>query len=145
MRRTAVTTAATIAGIAALLALKPHQPERSAASAQAPTGRADPVTPAPGASGAGRTGTFTGSVTDTRYGQVQVEVTLSGGRLTAVRILQAPSENRRDKEINSYALPRLTDEALGAQSADIDTVSGASYTSEGYISSLQSALDGSRA
>lgn len=67
--------------------------------------------------------------------------TLTHGKLTAVRVLQAPDQNGRDQQIASYALPRLTQEALGAQSAHIDAVSGASYTSQGYIQSLQSALD----
>lgn len=67
--------------------------------------------------------------------------TLTHGKLTAVRVLRAPDQNGRDQQIASYALPRLTQEALGAQSAHIDAVSGASYTSQGYIQSLQSALD----
>lgn len=71
--------------------------------------------------------------------------TLADGRITAVRVLQAPDENGRDRQIAAYALPRLTQEALGAQSARIDAVSGASYTSQGYVRSLQSALDQARA
>ena len=67
--------------------------------------------------------------------------TLTGGELTAVRVLQAPDDNGRDRQIAAYAVPRLTQEALGAQSAHIDAVSGASYTSQGYVQSLQSALD----
>ncbi|MFF2198059.1 FMN-binding protein [Streptomyces sp. NPDC058157] len=147
MRRMALTAMATMTGIVSLLALKPHHGDRPAVSAR-PSPGAEPGTGA--GAGAGPTagaaaGTFTGSVIDTRYGPVQVAVTLSGGRLTAVDVLQAPSENRRDRTIASYAVPRLTDEAIGAQSADIDAVSGATYTSEGYIRSLQSALDRSRA
>ncbi|KIF05699.1 FMN-binding protein [Streptomyces sp. RSD-27] len=144
MRRMALTTTATVAGIVSLLALKPHHGDRPAVSARPSPG----TDPAPGAAsgspGANRPGTFTGSVIDTRYGPVQVAVTMSGGRLTAVEVLQVPSENRRDRTIATYAVPRLTDEAIGAQSADIDAVSGATYTSEGYIRSLQSALDQAR-
>ena len=78
---------------------------------------------------------------DTRWGPVQVKVTKSGGRITDITVLDAPANNPRDIEINDYALPVLKQEALAAQSAQIDTVSGATYTSEGYVGSLQSALD----
>jgi uncharacterized protein with FMN-binding domain len=61
--------------------------------------------------------------------------------VTEVTAVQYPTDNPRDQEINSYALPRLRTEALQAQSAEIDTVSGATYTSDGYRQSLQSALD----
>ncbi|WP_328765305.1 FMN-binding protein [Streptomyces sp. NBC_00272] len=137
----ALTTTATVTGIVSLLALKPHQAAHPAVSTHPPAG----TDPASGSSGASRSGTFTGDVVDTRYGPVQVAVTMSAGRLTAVEVLQVPSENRRDREIASYAVPRLTDEAIGAQSAEIDAVSGATYTSEGYTRSLQSALDNARA
>ncbi len=70
-----------------------------------------------------------------------MKVTVSGGRVTDVTAVEYPTENPRDQQINSYALPQLRTEALAAQSADIDTVSGATYTSEGYKQSLQSALD----
>lgn len=72
---------------------------------------------------------------------MQVSATLARGRITAIRVLRAPDSNGRDQQIAAYALPRLTREALGAQSAHIDAVSGASYTSQGYVRSLQSALD----
>ncbi|MEV0414286.1 FMN-binding protein [Streptomyces sp. NPDC050448] len=137
----ALTTTATVTGIVSLLALKPHHAAHPAVSAHPPAG----TDPTSGSAGASRSGTFTGDVIDTRYGPVQVAVTMSAGRLTAVEVLQVPSENRRDREIASYAVPRLTDEAIGAQSAQIDAVSGATYTSEGYTRSLQSALDNSRA
>ncbi|GAA5012969.1 hypothetical protein GCM10025734_58970 [Kitasatospora paranensis] len=70
-----------------------------------------------------------------------MKVTLAGSKLTAVDVIQYPSEDHRDQEINSYALPVLNQEAIAAQSAGIDVVSGATYTSDGYIRSLQSALD----
>lgn len=89
----------------------------------------------------GITRTVDGAVVQTRYGPVQVQITLSAGRLTAVKILQVPDGNPRDQEIASFSVPQLTQEALAAQSARIDTVSGATYTSEGYAQSLQSALD----
>ncbi|ANF33407.1 FMN-binding protein [Leifsonia xyli] len=98
-------------------------------------------TPSPSASASTATTTVTGDAVDTRYGAVQVEVTFSGTTITAVRTVQSPSGNGRDIEINDQALPILQQEALQSQSANIDTVSGATYTSEGYIQSLQSAID----
>ncbi|MEW9529764.1 FMN-binding protein [Microbispora sp. NPDC049125] len=83
----------------------------------------------------------TGGVADTRWGPVQVQILLSGGKVTGVSVLQAPDGNSRDFAINDQALPTLDDETLSAQSAQIDVVSGATYTSDGYISSLQNALD----
>jgi len=85
--------------------------------------------------------TVTGTAADTRYGPVQVKITVTNGQLTAVTAVEYPTSNPRDEEINSVAIPQLTSEALTAKSAQIDMVSGATYTSEGYISSLQSALD----
>ena len=72
---------------------------------------------------------------------MQVQVTLTGSKITDVAILQVPQREQRDVEINSYAVPILQQEALQAQSAKIDMVSGATYTSVGYVQSLQSALD----
>jgi uncharacterized protein with FMN-binding domain len=85
--------------------------------------------------------TVTGPVVQTRWGPVQVQVTVSGGKLTDVSVLQSPSGNPRDQEINAYALPILVQDTLDAQSADIDMVSGATVTSDGYLQSLQGALD----
>ena len=85
--------------------------------------------------------TVTGDVVQTRWGPVQVQITTSGGQITAVDVVRYPSENGRDVEINSYALPILVDETLSVQGAGIDMVSGATYTSVGYQQSLQSALD----
>ncbi len=81
-----------------------------------------------------------GSVVQTTYGPVQVEVTISGGRITDVVPLVYPS-GRQDAPVNSYALPRLRKQVLAAQSARIDGVSGATATSDGYRKSLQAALD----
>jgi uncharacterized protein with FMN-binding domain len=85
--------------------------------------------------------TVTGDVAQTRWGPVQVEITVDGGSITDVSVVEYPTGNRRDLEINEQALPMLVDATLGAQSADIDMVSGATVTSEGYLESLQSALD----
>jgi uncharacterized protein with FMN-binding domain len=82
-----------------------------------------------------------GNAIDTRYGPMQVQVTAQGKRITDVTVLQSPSQDGRDIEIGNYALPILRQEALAAQSANVQLVSGATYTSEGYQQSLQSALD----
>ena len=99
--------------------------------------------PSSGANGSGSTKitTYAGSVAQTRWGPVQVKITVQNGKLTKVTILQQPNGNPRDKEINDYALPILINESLRAQSASIDMVSGATVTSEGYTHSLQAALD----
>jgi uncharacterized protein with FMN-binding domain len=100
------------------------------------------ATPGP-TSGAANSGStvVNGSVEQTRWGPVQVQVTIAGGRITDVIALQVPDGNFRDQEINSYAVPQLRQEVLAAQSARIDTVSGATVTSDGYLGSLQAALD----
>jgi uncharacterized protein with FMN-binding domain len=87
----------------------------------------------------------TGPVVDTQYGPVQVRVTLQGRRIVDVAALQLPNDRSRSVEISNDAAPRLRAEALQAQSANIDVVSGATYTSEGYIRSLQAALDSANA
>ena len=85
--------------------------------------------------------TVTGDVADTQWGPVQVQLTMKGGTIKAVSVLQYPSGNGRDAEINNYALPILIQETTQKQSAGIDMVSGATVTSDGYIRSLQSAID----
>jgi uncharacterized protein with FMN-binding domain len=85
--------------------------------------------------------TVTGDVAQTRWGPVQVQLTLTSGKITDVAVVQYPNGNRRDQEINSEALPILIQETVQAQNAHIDMVSGATVTSDGYLQSLQSALD----
>jgi uncharacterized protein with FMN-binding domain len=163
MRRAIVTTTATAAGVVLLLSLKPHGTQ--SASAQAPvissgsdtgstsaasggsaSASATPSTKAGSGSGPTSASTsashsYTGSAVDTRYGPVQVRIDVSGGKITKIDVLQYPNGMQRDQDINSYALPVLNQETLSAQSARIDVVSGATYTSDGYTQSLQSALD----
>jgi len=85
--------------------------------------------------------TVTGDLVDTAYGPIQVQVALQGDRITLVRTPTRPTGSGHTQDINSYAIPLLNQETLAAQSANIDTVSGASFTSAGYRRSLQSALD----
>ena len=87
------------------------------------------------------TQTYTGSVAQTRYGPVQVAVAVKSGSITQVSVLQYPNAGGMDQRINSYALPILVDQTVKAQSSQVQMVSGATYTSQGYLTSLQSALD----
>ncbi|MGW4696239.1 FMN-binding protein [Kitasatospora cineracea] len=154
MRRAVITASATAAGVVLLLSLKPHDPSTAPAISSAGAGSARNTTQDTGqgsgtgaadggaaGGGAGAGQTVTGSAVNTRYGPVQVKVTMAGGRISKIDVVQYPTRDRRDQEINSSAIPQLNQEALAAQSADIDVVSGATYTSDGYTRSLQSALD----
>ncbi|MEU6006471.1 FMN-binding protein [Streptomyces sp. NPDC047453] len=148
LRRVVLASAATVSGLVMLLSLKPHTPPQVAADpAPTPSSGSSTSGGSGAAGGAGRstgTRTVTGETVRTRWGPVQVRVTLVDGRITDVTALAQPSGNPRDREISGYAIPRLRREALAAQSASIDTVSGATYTSDGYRRSLQSALDAAR-
>ena len=90
-------------------------------------------------------GTYTGTNETTRFGDVQVAITVSGGAITDVTTPVLSGNEGRSDQINNQAAPILRSEALAAQSAQIDSVSGATYTSGAYISSLQSALDQAKA
>ncbi|WP_026075167.1 FMN-binding protein [Cellulomonas massiliensis] len=94
-----------------------------------------------GSSGSDASGTFTGAVADTRWGPVQVQITVEAGRITSADAVQYPTGNPRDQQINAYAVPQLNTEVTDAQSAQIDLVSGATVTSRGYVQSLQDAID----
>lgn len=85
--------------------------------------------------------TINGRSIDTKYGPVQVQITLRGGQLLSAIAIDYPQTGDRDIQINTYAIPVLQQEALLAHNATIDTVSGATFTSAGYRTSLQSALD----
>ncbi|MFJ9726337.1 FMN-binding protein [Streptomyces sp. NPDC101209] len=115
------------------------RPSRTASAAPTRTSSA-PSAPKT-TSAAPTTRTVTGTTAQTKYGPVQVRITLTGGRITAASAVQYPDETARSKDINATAVPKLDQETLQAQSARIDTVSGATYTSAGYKQSLQSALD----
>jgi uncharacterized protein with FMN-binding domain len=93
----------------------------------------------PGSSAAAST--VTGNAASTRWGPVQVQLTVQGGTITDVSVVEYPNNNGKDQQINARALPVLVQETLKAQSAGIDMVSGATVTSDGYVESLQSALD----
>jgi uncharacterized protein with FMN-binding domain len=130
MRRIAVWLLSTVAAVVLLFSYRTSTMGTGTASA----GPASGAAPADGT-------VFQGSVASTRWGPVQVTITVNGGRIVGVSVPTYPNGNGRDREINASALPALTKATLAAQSADIDSVSGATVTSEGYKESLQSALD----
>jgi uncharacterized protein with FMN-binding domain len=122
-----------------------------ATSSGATTGPPTTSAPAPSASNSAPTTsttppekTATGPVEQNRYGPVQVRVTVRGSTLVDVQAVQLPSERQRSADISDQAAPMLRHEALTAQSANIDLISGATYTSESYAQSLQAALDAVR-
>jgi uncharacterized protein with FMN-binding domain len=109
-------------------------PSPSSASAQ--------TSPSPSTSGSGyRDGQYTGQDFQTQYGDTQVKIIVSHGRISDVQALQLPFDRQRSLQISDYVRQPLHDEVLQAQSAKIDTISGATYTSDAYAQSSQSALD----
>ena len=162
-RRAVATFIATILGLVLLFSFKtPEEPPGANRPVAVAPGTPAPRATAPSPSGATSTGSpgarasappassappntgsqqFDGSVVATRFGDVQVRLVESGGKITDIQALQLPFDRRRSLEISQFVEPILHDEALQAQSARIDTVSGATYTSEAYSMSLQAALD----
>ena len=115
----------------------PTAPPATQAPATSPA--TSPPATAPPASG--KNGTFTGDPFDNQYGTVQLSITVQDGKITAINELQMPDSHQRSAYISEQAGPMLQQEALQAQSANIDLISGATYTSQSYAQSLQSALD----
>ena len=108
------------------------------------SGTSSGTTGTSGSSGSGSgsgSSTVTGDSASTRWGPVQVQLTVTDGVITDVTVVDYPNSNGKDQQINARALPELVQETLAAQSAHIDMVSGATVTSGGYLESLQSALD----
>ncbi|MGW7404429.1 FMN-binding protein [Streptomyces sp. NPDC054833] len=141
IRRVVLATAATVSGVVLLLSLKPSTDPASASAAGAAPQQtaAGQESPQGGAQAAG-TGTVTGDAAQTQYGVVQVRLTVANGKITKAEAVQAPKGGTSDQK-TALSVPRLNQEAVAAQNANIDSVSGATYTSTGYKKSLQSALD----
>ena len=141
-----LTTVAGLVGVRATLTPAPHQALGSSglvaeAGTNGTAGGASPAQrPAVGGGKGQGAHVFVGKAYDVSYGVVQVRVTMTGTRITDITPLSLP-QGGRSGDISQFAAPQLRREALAAQSAHIDTVSGASYTSAGYAMSLQSALD----
>lgn len=144
MLRPLLALGGTAAGLAAILMFKtqPAADTSAATAAPAPSSTSASASgPAPASKASGGSTTVTGAVDNTQYGPMQVQLTLDGKKITNVKVLQHTDDGTESMQIDGNALPKLTSETLAAQSARIDAVSGASYTSAGYIQSLQSALD----
>jgi uncharacterized protein with FMN-binding domain len=139
MRRSPIVIAATVAGTTGALAFHPHSAAVPAATASA-SKSASSSSSSSSASSTTATRTATGDAIPTQYGDAQVRVTLRNGKITDVTAIQLQGNDPRSQMISSSAEPILRQEALSAQSASIDSVSGATYTSESYKQSLQSAL-----
>jgi len=151
MRRSPIVLTATAAGTAGILAFHAHAPALQAATAATATtsARSASSSAAPSSgSGSGSSassnavsGTATGDAVATPYGNSQVRVTVKNGKIVRIAALQLPGNDPRSVEIASDSAPILHQEALTAQTAAVDAVSGATYTSASYTQSLQSALD----
>jgi uncharacterized protein with FMN-binding domain len=141
MRRIALWFLSTVAAVLVLFGYHTSTSGPTPASETVVAAPAAPAAPQTTAPSTGAATTVTGSVAQTRWGPVQVRLIVSAGKITAVDVPQYPNGNGRDQQINAYALPILTQETISAQSADIDMVSGATVTSDGYVQSLQSAID----
>jgi hypothetical protein len=165
MRRAILAVTGTIAGLVALLSFKSHVPSAPVAATTGGTGgtsaSSSSTSTSPSSSGGGQTevvpGAFPqgsiaknlpagetsvdGKVANTSYGPVQIQLIKRNGKIVKVAVLMQPTNTLNDVQIGKFAFPKLISETLAAQNGKIDAVSGATYTSAGYIQSLQSALD----
>ena len=164
MRRVLLALLATAVGLVLLLSYKAHTPSAASAASGAEPGETldpgsgpttDPTTGAsagatPSAtsgstttstSGKTKSGVYVGDAVDSQFSTIQVEITVSGGRISNVTVLQDADEEEHSAQVDAYAIPILRSEVLSAQSANVDVVSGATFTSQSYTQSLQSALD----
>jgi hypothetical protein len=166
MRRVILAVTGTIAGLVALLSFKSHVPSAPVAATTGGTGGTSTSSSSTSlsSSGGGQTevtevvpGAFpqgsiaknlpagetavNGKVASTSYGPVQIQLIKRNGKIVKVAVLMQPTNTLNDVQIGKFAFPKLISETLAAQNGKIDAVSGATYTSAGYIQSLQSALD----
>jgi uncharacterized protein with FMN-binding domain len=146
MQRAPIVLTATAAGLAATLGFHAHAPQAATtvtatATATASASPSPTATASPSATATSSTQRVTSDAVATQYGNVQLKVTITGGKITDITPVQLPSQDPKSDAIAGYAVPLLRQSALSKQSANIDFVSGATYTSEGYKSALQSALD----
>lgn len=123
---------------------------RSSSSATAPSSTATPgVTATSGATSTPgsryKDGTYTGNIADAQWGVVQVKAVIQNGKITDVQFVQYPNDRNRSIEINSYADPQLSSEAIQAQSASVDIVTGATDSSDAFMQSLSNALSQAQA
>lgn len=167
MKRIVYAALATISAIVLLFSYRTSHVDQTTASSDAGTSTSDSGTgtttggaagSSAGTTGASGTatgtaasatgltdGSYTGAAAQTRYGAVQVQITVTDGRISDVQVPAYPDGNPKDRQINARAVPQLVSETTAAQSANIDMVSGATFTSDGYLTSLQSAIDQAKA
>lgn len=149
MRRAPIVLSATVAGLGATLAFHAHAPaatpattaQTSSGSGSTPSGSTPSSATSSSKTQSSSTKIVTGDPATNQYGNVQLKVTISSGKITKIEPVQLPSGDPKSSEISSYAEPMLRRSALSKQSAKIDAVSGATYTSDSYTTALQSALD----
>src|SRR3954452_13335230 len=147
MKRSRIVLSATAFGSAAVLGFHAHPastPVATAASTKTTGTAATPVTTSTTTTSSGSgsgSGSATGEAMNTRYGPAQVKVTVANGKITKIEAVQLQSSDPKSQQISSYAAPILQQSVLAKQTAAVDTVSGATYTSLSYEASLQSALD----
>ena len=163
MRRVVLAVTGTIAGLVALLSFKSHVPSVPVAATAGGSGGGSSSSSSPGGQTASSGQTTTvpgefpqgslaknlpagetavdGNVASTSYGPVQIQLIERNSKIVKVAVLEQPANTLHDIQIGAFAFPKLSSETLAAQNGKIDAVSGASYTSAGYIQSLQSALD----
>jgi hypothetical protein len=161
MRRVILAVTGTIAGLVALLSFKSHVPSSPVAASGSGGSTSSSSSTAPSSKGGGQTevvpGAFpqgsiarnlpagetavNGNVANTAYGPVQIQLIKRNSKIVKVAVLKQPTNTLHDIQIGVAAFPKLISETLTAQTGKIDAVSGATYTSAGYIQSLQSALD----
>ena len=152
MKRIVIALLSTISGLVLLFSY-PTSTNKSVTADAAPvagtgtttgaaaTGAAAAPTAAAPAAAAAKSGTFTGATAQTRWGPVQVRIVVANGKITSAQAVRYPNGNGNDAQINAYAIPQLNAEAVAANSAKIDMISGATVTSGGYLQSLQNAVD----
>ena len=134
-----------ILGILKVVADKPNNTPSTKTNAPTATtttpNSSTPTSQAKTSNASYKDGTYTGQAEDTPYGNVQIAVVVSGGKITDVKFLQMPNDQENSRVVTGFAEPQLKQNAISAQSANIDFVTGATDTSIGFRSSLQSALD----
>ena len=147
MKRAILVGAGTVAGVAAVLGYHPgtlFTPASALAvgttAAEAGTSATSASTSSASTTSSSASQTYTGDAVQTRYGTVQVQATVSGSTITDVTAIASPNGDHESAQISANAIPQLQKQAVAAQSASISGVSGASYTSQGFEQSLQSAL-----
>jgi uncharacterized protein with FMN-binding domain len=149
IRRAPIVLSATAVGLAATLGFNAHHPEAAASASSSTPAAATKPASAPSTSSSSTSSssssssskTVTSDAASTPYGDVQLKVTFANGKITKIETVSLPANDPKSQEINAYAGPQLTQSALSKQDGTVDAVSGATFTSDGYQTALQSALD----